>query len=38
MTFEHVFSQIVAFMKLDPLGKYRLMVGTDSQVHRFNTV
>ncbi|OIK16493.1 hypothetical protein BIV60_04255 [Bacillus sp. MUM 116] len=38
MTFEHVFSQIVAFMKSDHLGKYRLMVGTDSQVHRFNTV
>ncbi|MDR7001261.1 ribonuclease H-like YkuK family protein [Neobacillus niacini] len=38
MTFEHVFSQIVSFMKSDPLGNYRLMVGTDSQVHRSYTV
>lgn len=33
MSFEQVFSNIVQFMKRDPLGNYRLMVGTDSQVH-----
>jgi predicted RNase H-related nuclease YkuK (DUF458 family) len=38
MTFEQVFERIVSFMKLDQSGKYKLMVGTDSQVHRSTTV
>ncbi|PYZ92569.1 hypothetical protein CR194_12935 [Salipaludibacillus keqinensis] len=33
MTFGQVFEKIVQFMKQDPKGNYRLMVGTDSQVH-----
>ncbi|MDG5786132.1 ribonuclease H-like YkuK family protein [Evansella sp. AB-P1] len=33
MTFEEVFERIVQFMKKDPKGNYRLMFGTDSQVH-----
>lgn len=38
MTFEQVFERIITFMKLDPLGNYRLMVGTDSQVHKEHTI
>src|SRR3954464_13026495 len=38
MSFEQVFERIVKFMKLNPSGNYRLMVGTDSQVHRSTTV
>ncbi|HYK72035.1 MAG TPA: ribonuclease H-like YkuK family protein [Pseudoneobacillus sp.] len=38
MTFEQVFGQIIKFMKLNPSGKYRLMVGTDSQVHKRHTI
>lgn len=38
MSFEEVFFHIAAFMKLDPKGNYRLMVGTDSQVHRTYTL
>lgn len=38
MTFEQVFGRILKFMKLDPRGSFRLMVGTDSQVHKANTV
>lgn len=37
MTFEQVFARIVEFMKAEPGGNYRLMVGTDSQVHRDHT-
>ncbi|MEN2766314.1 ribonuclease H-like YkuK family protein [Ornithinibacillus xuwenensis] len=33
MTFEEVFSNILHFMKKDPNGRYRLIFGTDSQVH-----
>jgi uncharacterized protein len=38
MSFEQVFERIVAFMKSHPIGNYRLMVGTDSQVHKSYTV
>ncbi|WP_230155923.1 ribonuclease H-like YkuK family protein [Peribacillus sp. Bi96] len=38
MSFEEVFDHIVDFMKLDPAGNYRLMIGTDSQVHKKHTV
>jgi predicted RNase H-related nuclease YkuK (DUF458 family) len=38
MTFEQVFNRISHFMKQDTLGNYKLMVGTDSQVHRRHTV
>nr|WP_186577138.1 ribonuclease H-like YkuK family protein [Aquibacillus kalidii] len=38
MSFEDVFTHIVQFMKQDPKGNYRLMVGTDSQVHKFHTL
>lgn len=38
MSFEQVFDHIVKFMKLAPSGNYRLMVGTDSQVHKRQTV
>lgn len=37
MTFDQVFERIVEFMKMDPKGNYRFMVGTDSQVHRVHT-
>ncbi|MFD2444925.1 ribonuclease H-like YkuK family protein [Bacillus sp. CGMCC 1.16607] len=38
MSFEQVFERIKKFMKLNPSGHYRLMVGTDSQVHKRQTV
>jgi len=38
LSFEQVFERIVTFMKVDPKGHYRLMVGTDSQVHKSQTV
>ncbi|PLT30643.1 ribonuclease H-like YkuK family protein [Peribacillus deserti] len=38
MTFEHVFERIVSFIKKEPNGKYRLIVGTDSQVHTRHTI
>jgi uncharacterized protein len=38
MSFEDVFIHIVKFMELNPFGNYRLMVGTDSQVHKKHTV
>lgn len=38
MSFEQVFKRIIQFMKLSPCGHFRLMVGTDSQVHRTHTV
>lgn len=33
MTFQEVFQHIVRFMKKDPTGRYRLIFGTDSQIH-----
>ncbi|MGG3467616.1 ribonuclease H-like YkuK family protein [Neobacillus pocheonensis] len=38
MSFEQVFDRIIEFMKINPNGNYRLMVGTDSQVHRSQTI
>ncbi|MCT2536994.1 ribonuclease H-like YkuK family protein [Aquibacillus koreensis] len=38
MSFEDVFNHIVRFMEMDPQGNYRLIVGTDSQVHKFHTI
>lgn len=38
MTFEQVFQRILKFMSISPCGIYRLMVGTDSQVHKMKTV
>ncbi|WP_407272427.1 ribonuclease H-like YkuK family protein [Radiobacillus sp. PE A8.2] len=37
MYFEDVFAHIVQFMKQVPNANYRLMVGTDSQVHKSST-
>ncbi|MEH7107873.1 ribonuclease H-like YkuK family protein [Bacillus sp. JJ1764] len=37
MSFEQVFRRIVEFMENDSCGNFRLMVGTDSQVHRAHT-
>lgn len=34
MSFEQMFDRIVSFMKQDPRGNYRLMLGSDSQVQR----
>lgn len=33
MSFQEVFEHIVRFMQKDPTGRYRLIFGTDSQVH-----
>ena len=33
MSFEDVFERIIKFMKLYRNGNFRLMIGTDSQVH-----
>ncbi len=38
MSFEQVLERIVTFMNLNPSGHYRLMVGTDSQVHKSQTI
>lgn len=38
MTFEDVFSRILAFIQEQPKGNYKLMVGTDSQVHYNRTI
>ncbi|NMD69837.1 hypothetical protein HHO41_06015 [Bacillus sp. DNRA2] len=38
MTFDQVFQRILKFMSFSPCGIYRLMVGTDSQVHKMKTV
>ena len=38
MTFEDVFQHIIQFMNQNPRGHYRLIVGTDSQVHKSHTV
>lgn len=37
MSFEYVFERIVQFMERDPRGCFRLMIGTDSQVHPSDT-
>lgn len=37
MSFEDVFNRIIRFMKIKPSGSFRLMVGTDSQVHSNRT-
>lgn len=37
MSFDKVFEHILKFMRLEPNGNYRLMVGTDSQVHQSHT-
>ena len=38
MSFDQVFEHIIRFMKLRPCSNFRLMVGTDSQVHHTKTV
>nr|WP_289215160.1 ribonuclease H-like YkuK family protein [Halobacillus campisalis] len=38
MTFDEVFSHIESFMKEDPYGHYKLMLGTDSQIHPGHTL
>ncbi len=38
MDFKQVFSHIVAFMNNEPKGEYKLMLGTDSQVHPRHTL
>ncbi|MGG1632666.1 ribonuclease H-like YkuK family protein [Rossellomorea sp. NRS-1567] len=37
MSFDKVFEHILKFMRSQPNGNYRLMVGTDSQVHHSHT-
>jgi len=38
MTFEQVFERIIRFMNITRNGNYRLMIGTDSQVHDKYTI
>lgn len=38
MSFEAVFERIIRFMKINPIGNYKLMIGTDSQVHETKTL
>src|ERR1700730_14217552 len=38
LTFEQVFERNVTFIKKDPRGNFRLMLGTDSQVHKRHTI
>lgn len=38
MTFEQVYARILRFMNLSHNGNYRLMIGTDSQIHLKSTV
>ncbi|MRH43749.1 hypothetical protein GH741_13815 [Aquibacillus halophilus] len=38
MSFSQVFDHIEDFMNKDPKANYRLMVGTDSQVHKLHTI
>ncbi|MBS4174862.1 ribonuclease H-like YkuK family protein [Bacillus sp. FJAT-49736] len=38
MSFEDVFHHILKFMEQNPNGHYRLMIGTDSQVHKYHTI
>ncbi|GEN45256.1 ribonuclease H-like YkuK family protein [Alkalibacillus haloalkaliphilus] len=37
MTFEQVFDHILHFIRRDPSGNFKLMIGTDSQVHKNHT-
>lgn len=37
MSFEDVFEKVIHFIKRNPEGKYSLMIGTDSQVHKKST-
>ncbi|WP_445487545.1 ribonuclease H-like YkuK family protein [Niallia sp. 03133] len=37
MSFDRVFQCIITFMERNPIGHYRLMIGTDSQVHAKHT-
>lgn len=38
MTFEQVYARIIRFMNLSHNGNYRLMIGTDSQIHIKSTI
>ena len=38
MSFDIVFERIIRFMYINRNGNYRLMIGTDSQVHSKNTI
>ncbi len=38
LNFETVYHRILSFMQKDPSGEYKLMVGTDSQVHQSKTL
>ncbi|MFQ3544045.1 ribonuclease H-like YkuK family protein [Halobacillus rhizosphaerae] len=38
MDFTEVFDHIYSFMNKDALGNYRLMLGTDSQIHSDSTI
>lgn len=38
LSFEQVFTRILRFIRRSPCGHYRLMIGTDSQVHCHSTV
>ncbi|UOQ95747.1 ribonuclease H-like YkuK family protein [Halobacillus shinanisalinarum] len=38
MTYSEVFSHIYSFMQSDPRGNYKLMLGTDSQIHETSTL
>ncbi|MCP3029121.1 ribonuclease H-like YkuK family protein [Halobacillus sp. A5] len=38
MNFEEVFSHIQTFMKEEPVSNYKLMLGTDSQIHTNHTL
>ncbi|NEU31282.1 hypothetical protein GN156_10885 [bacterium LRH843] len=38
MSFDKVFEHIISFMKTQPSGNFRLMIGTDSQVHQAHTI
>lgn len=37
LTFDDVFERITAYIQKEPRGKYRLIIGTDSQVHARDT-
>ncbi|GAA0338369.1 ribonuclease H-like YkuK family protein [Bacillus carboniphilus] len=38
LTFEDVYDHIVQFMKKEPMGNYKLMIGTDSHVYSRETL
>ncbi|WP_221564989.1 ribonuclease H-like YkuK family protein [Alkalihalobacillus sp. TS-13] len=38
LTFDEVFNHIITFMKKEPLGNYKLMIGTDSHVYQNETI